>query len=227
MNLPIVLVLVAAGMLVAPIQTWLMLGGDLSEYMRYDTLPGQVPYVLSKLCALFSIEFVWLQALLGLLRRRLTQGSDLAPASWRRLHGTLGLAALAAMAAHVLLFVVGTSLRNRVAAIDLFLPWGHGAYRTWVAFGAAAMWLIMLGAAVQLWRLFRPPARLWLHRLVLVALMLVGVHSLAIGSESRSGLMTWAYGAMAISLGMAALDRFFVWHRGKGGRCRDDALPSP
>jgi predicted ferric reductase len=201
------LTVAAIGLLVVPVQTWLMLGGDLTEYVRYDTLPGQLPYVFSKLCALFAIELVWLQAMLGLLRHRLIGAAALAPPKWRRVHTTLGVVALLVMAAHVALFVVGASMRNKHAAIDLLLPWGHGVYRTWVAFGAAALWLFALAAAVQLARLLSAAARQWVHRLTLGAIILVGIHSLAIGSESRSGAMVWMYGVMGVLLAAALLDR--------------------
>jgi predicted ferric reductase len=193
-------VLMGAGLLVAPLQTRLTLGGDMGEYLRYDTLSGQVPYVLSKLCALYAIELVWLQALLGLLRLRLTRAGWVQPGVWRRIHTTLGIGALLAILAHVTLFVIATSMRNRSLAVDLLLPWGHGVYRTWVAFGAASLWLVLLAAAVQLGRLFDARSRLRLHRLVFAAAVLIVVHSLAIGSESRSGLMALMYGFMATTL---------------------------
>lgn len=218
MSLSIALTLLAVGLLVAPLQTWLMLGGDVTEYLRYETLPGQVLYVLSKLSALFAIELIWLQAMLGLLRYRLMQRTSVTPVVWRRMHGTLGLTALAAIAAHVVLFVVGASMRNKVAVVDLLLPWGHGAYRTWVAFGAAALWLIVVGSVVQLARMFSAATRRRLHRLNLAAIALVGVHSLAIGSESRSGPMAWTYGAMAAMLLIALVVRLF------GGRASAKGL---
>lgn len=177
--------LAVLALFLSPAHTWLALGGDLREYFQYETLPGQVPYVLSKLCALYAVEFVWLQALLGLLRPRLVQPGRMPAALWRRAHTALGLAALLTMLAHVLLFVVATSLRNRNPALDLLLPWGHGVYRTWVAFGAASLWLLVIAAAVQLGRWLSARLRLWVHRIALVAVVLVAVHSLAIGSESR------------------------------------------
>lgn len=211
MRPPVLFVLAAIVLLAAPIQTWLLLGGDFSEYWHYETPPGQVPYVLSKLLALFAIELAWLQAMLGLLRHRLIDAAGLCRPAWRRAHTMLGIAAMAAMLAHVLLFVLSASLRNQAAAFDLLLPWGHGVYRTWVALGAAALWLIAIGVAVQMARLFAAQLRIWLHRLTLVALTLVGVHSLAIGSESRSGAMVWVIGAMGVLLLGAALDRSRAW----------------
>jgi len=204
----LLLAIAALALFIAPLQTWLMLGGDLTEHLRYETLPGQATYVLSKLCALYAIELVWLQAMLGLLRHQVI-AVGLAPSTWKRAHATLGLAALAFVVAHVTLFIAATSMRNRISALDLLLPWGSGVYRTWVAFGAAALWLIFVGAAVQAALQLSVAKRRWLHQLTLVGLGLAVIHSLAIGTESRSGTMAWAAGTMAVLLVAAALHRVF------------------
>jgi len=210
--------LLALGLLAAPIQTWLMLGGDFGEYLRFDTLRGQELYVLSKPCALLAIELLWLQALLGLLRPGMVRSGWLGAAAWRRWHRGLGIAALAAMLAHVALFVVAASLRNKAAAVDLLWPWGHGVYRSWVAVGAAALWMIIAAATVQFARLFVPVLRRWVHLLALAAVVPVALHSLMIGSEARSGAMAGVYALMGASLAAAVLWRFTGGRAALNGR---------
>lgn len=197
-----------------PLQTSMLLGGDFTEYFRHESPAGQVPYLAAKLCALYAIELVWLQALLGLWRHRIVATGFVSGAAWRNTHRALGLATLTMIVAHVALFVTATSMRNRSPAFDLLLPWGHGVYRTWVAVGAAAFLLILLAAGAQLLLRSHANLRLRLHRLVLLAMVLVAIHSLTIGSESRSGWVAWMYAVMALSLGAALLDRY-VLSRGR------------
>src|SRR5678816_380936 len=107
-------------------------------------------------------------------------------------------------------------MRNRIPALDLLLPWGHGVYRTWVAFGAASLWLIVVGAAIQAALQLGAATKRWLHRFTLVGLGLAVIHSWAIGSESRSGTMAWAAGTMVVLLIAAAVHRLFSALRGSG-----------
>jgi predicted ferric reductase len=199
----------ASPLLVAPAQTWLALGGDFSEYLRHETLPGQVPYLLAKLSALYALVLLWAQALLGLLKHRLSSApsSPVSAKRWASIHRALGLATLLLILTHVLLFVTATSLRNGHLAWDLLLPWGHGYYRTMVALGAAALCLVALAIAVRFIARLRARTRTWLHRMALVAVILVLLHSLTIGTESRAGGMLWSYGFMAITLLIALIDR--------------------
>ncbi|HET9644803.1 MAG TPA: hypothetical protein VFP68_15950 [Burkholderiaceae bacterium] len=200
----------------APLQTWLMLGGDMTEYLTFDTLPGQAIYVISKVFALYAVELAWLQCMLGLLRGDLLHKAGMQAKDWRRLHSAAGYWVLAAVLAHVVLFVVATSMRNRSPAIDLLLPWGKGVYRTWVAFGAAALWLLVIAVVVRL--MGGPSVVRWkngLHRLALLAIILVGVHSLTVGTESRSGSMLIVYGVMGIGLALAIFRRLL---RSRGPR---------
>jgi hypothetical protein len=158
------LVLLALLLVAAPLHTWLTLGGDVSEFLQYDTLRGQVHYLLSKLCALYAIELVWVQAMMGLMRQQLFRFGGVDARRWALAHRALGTSTLLVIALHIGLFVVAASMRNKAPALDLLLPWGHGAYRTWVAFGAAAMWLFRERLAVPCavkpssWRRSRRPA---------------------------------------------------------------------
>lgn len=197
----------ALAIVVVPISTLLLLGGDLTEYLRYETLAGQHPYILSKLFALFAVELVWLQALLGLMRHRLVPAYLISMSHWRRLHQTLGLIAGTTMLTHVVLFVIATSLRNNHPAFDLLIPWGRGVYRTWVAFGAASFWLLAIVIGVPFLRRFPVVFRQWTHRLAVLALVFVALHSLAIGSESRSGLVGWMYWIMGATFVGCLIDR--------------------
>jgi predicted ferric reductase len=196
-------------LLMVPAQTWLALSGDFGEYWHHETLPGQVPYLLAKLSALYALVLLWTQALLGLLKHRLSSTPSFVAGAkrWASIHRALGLATLALILTHVLLFVAATSLRNGHLAWDLLLPWGQGYYRTMVALGAAALWLVALAIAVRFISRLRGRTRTWLHRIALVAVILVLLHSLTIGTESRAGWMSWSYGFMTISLLVALIDR--------------------
>jgi predicted ferric reductase len=199
----------ASLLLMVPVQTWLLLGGDFSEYLNHETPPGQLSYLLAKLSALYALVLLWAQVLLGLLKHRLSSApsSVVGAKRWASIHRALGLATLLLILTHVLLFVAATSLRNGHLAWDLLLPWGQGYYRTMVASGAAALWLAALAIAVRFIRRLQGRAKTWLHRLALVAVILVLLHSLTIGTESRAGWMLWGYGFMAISLLVALIDR--------------------
>lgn len=172
--------------LVMPGLTFWQTTGDVSVYFDYEVLPGQFPYVMSKLAGLYAIVFLWLQSLLGLagrpLARRMRVGS-LLPA-----HRALGIATLVLIATHVLLFITAISIRNKLPALDLLLPSLQGYYRTMLSVGLLGTWLIV---ATALAAGLRRRAKSWrlAHRLAVPAFLLLFVHSYLVGSESRAGAM--------------------------------------
>ncbi|TAL20352.1 MAG: hypothetical protein EPO01_13485 [Aquabacterium sp.] len=197
----------AAALAVPPLQTLVLLGGDFTEYLDHESLPGQAVYVLAKLVALYSLTLMWMQLMLGLLKHRLIGPLFASPSQWQAAHRFLGAAVLAGVVLHVGLFIAATTLRNGEFAADLLWPSLHGYYRTMVSAGLIAFWLMLVAVAAQVAGLGSARVRRAAHRLVFAALLLAGLHSLAIGSETRAGWMLWMYWAIGLTLAGAAADR--------------------
>jgi DMSO/TMAO reductase YedYZ heme-binding membrane subunit len=99
----------------------------------------------------------------------------------------LGLVAIALMALHAGLFVLGATLRAGIFASQYLTPsFSSGYYRAVITVGLAALVLVVIGAisAAARWRM----RRIWRvgHWAVFVAFGLGFIHSLLIGSESGS-----------------------------------------
>jgi predicted ferric reductase len=190
-----------------PVAVWLVSVQHPLAYLRMDGLPpGQSLYVLAKLAGLLAVVALWMQAMLALARvvpilRRL-------PASNLQQHRWLGIATALLVLAHVVLFIVATTLRKKALAIDLLWPnLDHGYYFTYVSVGAFAFWLMTLTVFAG-WRTSRGHRR-WrvVHLLWPVLLGLVFLHALAIGTESRFGAMRGVMWCLAASAGIAAVWR--------------------
>jgi predicted ferric reductase len=201
---------------IPPAHAWLALGavllipaialhsttGDLTVYFRYEVLPGQFAYVASKMCALYALVALWLQALLGLggpSAARVFGVKDSA-----RAHRWLGSVAAVLIVAHVAAFVGAASLREGAFAYRFLWPAFHGFYRSVLSLGAIAFFCVVAAiGAIALWR--RGSATtMWVHRLALAGFGLVLAHSYLVGSETRTGMMPFLYLLMIISV-VAAL----------------------
>ena len=190
-----------------PVATWLAGVGDPLDYLRHALPPGQVPYVLSKLAGLVAFALFWVQALLALARGTPVQA--LLPTLSARAHRNLGLSTLGAALAHGGLFFAASLLRTGGAAWKLWLPQvGHGYFALHVSFGLVALWLLVLGAYAG-WRRRSSGGALWrwVHRAWAASFVLVVVHGLGIGSESRAGAMRGLSLLIVVSLGAVALLR--------------------
>lgn len=172
-----------------PAIVWTASVNDPMAYVRWGGLPpGQQWYLAAKLAGLLGFCLFWAQCILALARH-------VAPLSkWfvvdLRWHRKLGLVTASLVLAHVVLFVVAASLRTGQPAWDLLLPdFTHGYYRSRIALGAAAFWLVCLTVFAG-WRTMRG-ARRWkiVHLLWPVVFGLVFWHAFTIGTESRYGAM--------------------------------------
>jgi predicted ferric reductase len=194
----------------APVAVWTISVNDPLAYVRWGGLPpGQRWYLAAKLAGLLAICLFWAQCVTALARHI----PPLSPwlASDLRWHRNLGIVTALLLLAHVLLFVVATSLRTRHIAWDLLLPdFTHGYYRSSIALGVAAFWLMCLTVFAG-WRTMRGGRR-WktIHLLWPLVLGLVFWHALAIGTESRYGAMRIVMWCLAGSVSIIAVWRVWV-----------------
>lgn len=201
-------------MALAPAVIWLRQVGDPSVYFTSSLPPGQTLFAFAKLCGLLAIVLFWVQALLGMAPR--VRALRVLPQLSRRAHIWLGIATALMIFAHVGLFVVATSFRKNTIALDLLLPnFNHGYYFLCITLGAFAFYLLIIVLFAG-WRL-KGGSRSWkfIHMLWAAMFALVLLHSLGIGSESRSGPMGYLFFFIAGSLSVVALTRLLVWWRKK------------
>lgn len=205
---------VYALILCAPVVIWLVSVRDPVAYFTHSLPPGQLLFVLSKLAALFTFCFFWMQCMLGLAPRTpLLCGF---PTLSLQTHRRLGLATAGLALTHVVLFLTAASYRTGAPAWNLLLPnFTHGYYNALVSLGLIALWLLALGVLAG-WRVSRGK-RSWraMHMVWPVVFALVFVHAFAIGSESRYGAMRYLCLFMAVSLSTAALSRAYGAWRAK------------
>ena len=198
-----------------PVAIWWMSVQHPMAYVRLDGLPpGQALFVLAKLAGLIAVVALWMQAMLALAGR--VPLLRVLPASTLRQHRRLGMVTALLVLAHVVLFIVATTLRKQVLAIDLLWPnLDHGYYFFNVSLGAFAFWLMTLTVFAG-WRIARGDRR-WrvVHLLWPVLIGLVFFHALAIGSESRFGAMRGVMVVLAITVGVAGVARMLTMVRAR------------
>lgn len=160
--------------------------GDLSYYFHKPAPPGQFPYVISRLLALYALTLIWLQIMLGVLRQELERG--LGARQLTRLHTVLGTSTILLLVGHAALFLAGVAIRSGHFPLAYLVPdFSQHYYAQRVALGAAALYLALIaGLAAALRR--RPWMRSrWrgFHALNYLVFALGAWHGLAIGSETR------------------------------------------
>jgi predicted ferric reductase len=196
-----------------PVAIWWSSVQHPMAYLRIDGLPsGQSLFVLAKLAGLLAVVALWIQAMLALAGR--VPLLRVLPASTPRQHRRLGMLTALLVLAHVVLFIVATTLRKKALAIDLLWPnLDHGYYFFNVSLGAFAFWLMVLTVFAG-WRTARGDRR-WraVHLLWPVLVGLVFFHAMDIGSESRYGAMRGVMVALAITVGMAGVARVMAMLR--------------
>jgi len=168
--------------------------------------PGQVYYELSKLVGLMAFWLMLLQLMTGLLGH-----TQLVSSYWsQNKHKALGILTVAMIIAHIGLFVTAVSLRTGHISLGLLIPsFSQGYYKLMLAFGVMAFWLltiVVLSGAMRtkkthpFWRLA--------HKLTLVIYVFVLLHSLSIGSETRSYWVVSLYCLSVVMVGYGVW-RFF------------------
>ncbi|WP_434354900.1 hypothetical protein NF212_09290 [Parasalinivibrio latis] len=190
-----------------PLMVWLVHLENPLVYFGYQTPPGQIQYVLSKLVGLYAIFFIWLQLLLALSTNSLRR--FIYPKFSNKLHIRLGLTALTASVLHATLFVWGVSERAGHFAYHLLLPnFNSGYYNIAVSLGLFGLILIIaVGFSGKIRKVKASYIAKLVHRLSVPTFMLVFTHGFMIGTESRFSVMYYFYLSMAILLFFSVLFR--------------------
>ncbi len=192
-----------------PIALWIYSVGDVSDYFGADVPQGQLLYVISKLLGLIAITLVGLQVTLVHLR----QYAWFKRVSWsKQSHKILGLTLFIAVCLHVGLFVSAASLRSgHVALGPLSIRLSQGFYDQMISLGAMAFYLmvvvVILGMLIFRSRKYIALKR-WHGVLVLLATTLAMVHSVSVGSETRSAPMLLFYGSLFVVLVFGVFSAF-------------------
>lgn len=214
----------------APLVVWMASVNDPFAYFRLTGLPpGQQLYLIAKLLGLFALCLFWLQAMLALSAHM--PGMTVLPFSTLHLHKRLGAATAVLILSHVVLFLVGTSLRTGHAAWDMLVPtFSIGYYRFYISLGVIAFYLVCLTIFAG-WRTSRGARRWkWVHMLWPAVFALTFLHAFAIGTESRYGAMRYLVVFLAVSLTVAAIARLLSLrprsHRHSDMDIRKQVLPT-
>jgi predicted ferric reductase len=187
--------LFAIFLLTMPGIIWYRQTGDIGFYFSEGVPDGQLLYVLSKLAGLYALLFIAMQiiaALLGYLGNplRLWQG---------RSHRLIGIVIICLAVAHMTLFFAAVSIRQDAPALGMFLPSFEDYYHTRLAFGLFALWLLFIVMVAGIMR-FRGKAALarWMHKLYWVAIVLIYLHALAVGTEAQTSAGLLFYGLLGL-----------------------------
>ncbi len=186
-------------MAVVPALIWLQSTGDISIYFEYETPPGQVYYVLSKLTGMYAVFLLWLQVVLALAKR--TNIGEKLPLQSINFHRNLGVLSFSTLVFHIALFVTAVSIRKSYFAYELLLPnISHGFYAFAMTLGVFAFYGLILVVIAGYIRRRGIQKTKWVHRVSVVALYLTLIHCLLIGTETRYLIMMAIYAFMICTL---------------------------
>lgn len=200
--------------IVIPLSLWLSEVGNPFAYWQLHTPPGQKFYTLSKLLGLLSVGLMWLQLVSKL-------GSAVSglwgyPRHSLKQHRGLGVWIAVALLGHAALFVTAVSVRADHLVLKIMGPnFTVDFFTTAVSLGVVAFYLLILAIlAAALYVTARRPILKWLHRLMYVSFILGALHSVLIGSETRSTLaLTWYSFLLSSFLALG-----FFYHLGRSTR---------
>ena len=188
-------------LLLLPLTAWLSTHNNLIDYLSHETPPGQILYVLSKLFGLYALLTIWLHISWALLGK--TPLAKILPRWNAKRHRNMGFVSLVLMVLHAGLFIAAVSSRKGDVAWELLLPvFGHGHYRLMLSLGVVGLWFLVLivMAGVGLIKNTTNRKLRWLHHLAIPFLVLVYVHGLYIGSETKNGFTFIVYVVMGSAL---------------------------
>lgn len=184
-----------------PASLWIYSVGNPLEYLETGVPDGQFLYILSKLAGLIGISLIGLQLVMLRFRQHANGGHF----KWSMSsHKLLGLSLAVVVVLHVGLFVAAASLRSGHLALGpLSLRFFQGFYDQMISLGALAFYLLALASVVGV-LIYKVP-RFHRYRIihiiaVFVMTLLAGVHSAAVGSETRSIPMMTFYALLAVIL---------------------------
>lgn len=189
-------------MVLIPGFAWWGSVGDIRIYFDYDTPPGQVCYVFSKLAGMYAAFMLWLQVILALVRR--TRIGDKLTFWNTAFHRKLGIATFVFVILHATLFATAVSLRKAHFDPGVLLPvFSEGYYALAVSLGVLALYALVIIVFAGYLRKKGVHNAKWLHRLSIPAFLLVQAHCLLIGTETRYLVMMIVYGFMLSTLFVA------------------------
>lgn len=197
-------------LLVLPGVIWFQSTGNLLTDFRPGNMPGQVPYLLSKLMGLYVIIFLWLQVMYGLTRN--DRLFTFVPTWTKKRHQQLGITTFVAIVLHYGLFVAAVSMRKGHFAYGLLAPNFSDFYHSMLSLGWFALMMIVAVIFVRLARSWKNANALWVHRLAIPALFLALTHGLMIGSEANMGALIYLYlslGAITVLVLIKRLVAFY------------------
>lgn len=166
---------------ILPLTRWFWHTGNPLDYITYGAPIGQIPYLFSKLMALFALALLIMQFLLIALHRTGVLSS------WSiQHHAWVGMGILFCALAHVGLFVTGKSMRGGYLDLMTVVPdFSHGFYKSMLSLGSLALVGLMITVAVGVCRrqYFGNKNLALLHKVSFVTAGLIVFHCLAVGSE--------------------------------------------
>lgn len=194
-------------MAVIPVVIWMQSTGDLSIYIDYETPPGQLYYVFSKLMGMYAIFLLWLQVIFMLIKRS-SIGEKL-PHWSIKLHRNLGIITFCCLLVHAVLFMTAVSIRKGHLAFGALIPkFDHGFYTSAVSLGVLALYGLILVIIAGFIRKRGIKKAKWFHRISIISLMLTLIHCLLIGTETRYYLMITVYAFMIGTLTAALYSNY-------------------
>jgi len=171
---------------------WFRHTENIDVFISTDLPAGQRFYLASKLLALLALACLFLQIVFMVYSRY-------APSKkfyWNiHAHLLLGLCTFVLIAAHSIAFAAAASFRGGSPAYALLLPNFHtGLYNAAVSLGLIAFYLSIVLVALGFFSRVKGVKYRRFHRyLVWLVLLCVLVHSVAIGSESKTWPMLLFY----------------------------------
>jgi len=188
--------------------------GEWSYYFTTDNLPGQFFYILSKYIGLVAIFFVWIQLVTGLLGdvglRKF--GINVSPLFHRK-HGIL---TLSLVLLHIALFITATSIRaGHVTWHFLWFDF-DGYYVSKISIGLIGCMVIMIGISVAIVGRIKQKQWRLAHNTITFSFVFIFWHALAIGSETRGGIMFYLIYAMAGVILFLSIWRLVGYKKGVG-----------
>ncbi len=190
-----------------PMLVWLNAEGNPLDYFVYQVPAGQSLYVFTKLIGLYTFFLLWLHIIWVLLRQ--TALTAYLPQWKKNYHQTTGLIITGLIILHISLFVIAVSLRQGEFAYHLLLPNFSDYYHSLLGLGVLALWLLPLVIIAGMYLKSGKGKRYW-HYLAFFMFLLIFVHGIGVGSETKNGILFWFYLMMGCSVIIALLYRFIL-----------------
>lgn len=167
--------------------------------------PGQTLFMLVRLSGLYSIYLLVIQIVLGLNKAR--NGAFFGYRWSAGEHIILGVICACSIAIHISLFIVAGAIRTETFSLAGLIPvFDQGYYKQRLGFGALSMWLLGITIFSGIVRLkYSVKSARWLHKSALLVFLLAMLHSLSIGSDTRSFIVISFYGVLVLIVSLSLM----------------------